>query len=52
MFQISLYVAWAIWFLILGLKTSKQEHPVIFYGTKAQTCGAQKEVVSVPYFTV
>ena len=39
-------------FLILDLKASKQEHSFIFPGIKAQTFGAKKEIVSVPYFTV
>ena len=39
-------------FLILDLTASKQEYSFIFSGTKAQTFGAKKEIVSVPYFTV
>ena len=39
-------------FIILDLKASKQEHSFIIPGTKAQTFGAKKEIVSVPYFTV
>ena len=38
--------------LILDLKAFKQEHSFIFSGTKAHTFGAEKEIVSVPYFTV
>ena len=39
-------------FLILDLKASKQEHSFIIPRTKAQTFGAKKENISVPYFTV
>ena len=39
-------------FLILNSKASKQEHSFIFPGTKAQTFGPKKEIVSVPCFTV
>ena len=39
-------------FLILDLKASKQENYFFFSGTKAQTFGAKKEIVSVPCFTV
>ena len=39
-------------FLILDLKAFKQEHSFILSGNKADTFGAKKEIVSVPYFTV
>ena len=38
-------------FLILDLKTSKQEFSFSFSGTKDHTFGAKKEIVCVPYFT-
>ena len=38
--------------LILDLKAFKQEHCFIFFGTKAHTFGAKKEIVSLPYFIV
>ena len=42
------------YFPILDLKASEQEHSLIFPGTKGQTFGAKKEIVSVtvPYFIV
>ena len=39
-------------FLILDLKAFKQEHYFIFPWTKAQTFGAKKKNVPVPYFIV
>ena len=39
-------------FLILDLKSSKQEQLFIFPGTKVQTSGTKKKIDSVPYFTV